>query len=1022
MNNSPEKSDSQSKKNSCEAALHESSLRNKRLTPELPIDDKLISSPTVKLQRILVRDSPSVFVGVDNDAMSSTGTTDSSDNYLNLHDAAKCHVRPRSETGDDFITDGDTMMSNVSSISTNTMNKVDELQITEDTRDGFEESLEGQRLFSNMDRDENESNLSSQSSNSKMSDKLSGTTTCIHNMYGTDKASWMDEHIQSERTHGMKSNLRMRSPSPAHSSNNRSRHSSGRSLSPIFEKAVDLTTGSRNVQQNTDAVDQSIPSNSSLDLSTNGTESQDCYEESLDLSCSTQSKIPTVVGCNTSQSHNVTSHGDGKTPENHKLENSAFDLYRQDKVHKSQSGVHQEKLISVQNGTIEPEDRSILSDLNNNNAERSLLTETWAEQSSVGQTSNNFKENGGETCPEAYNQQNELSSNSDLYVYKQYYDTPQNLTTPPKGKSFVQYTHHTDPQVHQYQTTQVFQQNEFGNQQNLIQYASQAQPNHQEIHNSQHLEQTYSQQVQPYTRQDGNFVHLQDVQTREDGNIQMSNYTCIPYSQYEPAIDEQQLAAEQLATELVQNYGGSKSHMISDILKHNDGQSYIPSGYERSSDVGEFNEIPNNQTVIHEVDLLNTPQQLTPLNDYKPDDQSQLGEPQAMSTPDLYRKSFMPKGVHQFEGTATYNDVHLHGGRWKKSTLVDDIQSHDNTESPFPPGTILNRGKSALLVKDEDCSFYSEDSESSCNQSKTEETGRRPFMDIKQQPSYSRLDQGGAYPGFGNSSTGRQYQSFAKNNQYVQPQNESTTMTFTPREMMESHLSQNQQFSKKNYVGPIMSDMDYSSIYPSREFIDRTANEPLAINENKRKHSNDNTPRKRSRVSKYNTEDIPKVPPQMPIVDHMFQKYPPVLRRDENNFAGKHKYFVVNPSDITNMSPKTLLTKYIDFLIVENEQITEISKSTNPPVDIYVTEDMYFMDSLKFHVPFPSRKFVEWVANFYPRLNFNNMKFKGRRPELPKDGGRVQVDNRPTQQILEDTFYFFQGIAMNGQDDTEKIK
>lgn len=326
------------------------------------------------------------------------------------------------------------------------------------------------------------------------------------------------------------------------------------------------------------------------------------------------------------------------------------------------------------------------------------------------------------------------------------------------------------------------------------------------------------------------------------------------------------------------------------------------------------------------------------------------------------------------------------------------------------------------MDKDGDDSFYSEDSESSCNLSKCSDLGKRPSMNMKQfqHSSNPPSDQPG-YLEYGNTPIGRSPPSFNKSNPYVQPQHEITTMTFTPREMMENHLSQNYHYPKKEVVGQQISEMDYSSIYPSRDFIDRTVNESYVNKDCKRKRSDNSTPRKRSRTSKYNTDDVPKVPPQMPIIDHMFQKYPPALRRDETS-GGKHKYFVVNPSEITHMSAKNLLMKYIDFLIVENEQVTEISKSSNPPVDIYVTEDMYFMDSLKFHVPFPSKKFVEWVANFYPRMNFQEMKFKGQYPRLPKDGGQLVIDHRPTQQILEDTFYYFQRIAMNGADSMQKVK
>jgi hypothetical protein len=287
--------------------------------------------------------------------------------------------------------------------------------------------------------------------------------------------------------------------------------------------------------------------------------------------------------------------------------------------------------------------------------------------------------------------------------------------------------------------------------------------------------------------------------------------------------------------------------------------------------------------------------------------------------------------------------------------------------------------------------------------------GQTPSCEHDQSLENQHVPSSDHYSGFKSPSS--------HNSSYGHSQHEVTKMTFTPREMMEIHLSQNYRYQKKSNYGQHVSE--YSSIYPSKEFIERTTNQKSG----KRNQSNEipkenQRPKKKSRISKYSTEDGPKVPPQMPIFDSTFQKYAPIIPRDEIH-ASKHKYFVVNPSEITNMASKSLVTKYIDFLILENEQITEISKSTNPPVDIYVTEDMYFMDSLKFNAPFPSKKFVEWVASFYPRLNFFEMKFKGRHPQMPQQNKVMKPDSRPTQQILEDTFYFFQREAMNVESEKE---
>ncbi|XP_045163024.2 uncharacterized protein LOC123527557 [Mercenaria mercenaria] len=551
-----------------------------------------------------------------------------------------------------------------------------------------------------------------------------------------------------------------------------------------------------------------------------------------------------------------------------------------------------------------------------------------------------------------------------------------------------------------------------------------------DIYRQSYLHNGYSQQqFTEGSKQQQLVANLpqQQQQIVVDSTSQVSGFG--QYSQYGPTLDDEQIAAEQLASELCSNYGGSNSHMISDILKRNGGQNYTYGGFERPNDIESMQQFDNmvaNQHVIHDVDLLNTPQQLPVDEDsqgvlYRSTrQQEQFGDPRASSTPQTYKRHRPVEAPQDYQTSVTYNDVHLHGGRWssQKSPM---IEQHPDPESPFPPA----RQKNTAVE-------YHDKKPHESYQTGLAERGQYSQRTPKQQSDMSPSNEGRNFlnmPQFQHtpvrecgSSGGNQhvqdtdqYNAFkspsSHNSSYGQPQHEVTKMTFTPREMMETHLSQNYRYQKKSSYGQHVSD--YSSIYPSREFIEKaTSQKNVKREQNNRVLQETLHPKKRARTSKYSTDDVPKVPPQMPIFDSMFQKYAPIIPRDEIH-GGKHKYFVVNPSEITNMASRSLITKYIDFLILENEQITEISKSTNPPVDIYVTEDMYFMDSIKFNAPFPSKKFVEWVASFYPRLNFFEMKFKGKHPKMPQEGKSVKPDTRPTQQILEDTFYFFQREAMN---------
>ena len=253
------------------------------------------------------------------------------------------------------------------------------------------------------------------------------------------------------------------------------------------------------------------------------------------------------------------------------------------------------------------------------------------------------------------------------------------------------------------------------------------------------------------------------------------------------------------------------------------------------------------------------------------------------------------------------------------------------------------------------------------------------------------------------------------------PSHEITTMTFTPRAQMESHLSGSYYSNNSlNAAHPKESssvsafsnhpihhgtNMDCSSIYPSREFIEKNSGGSYQSMAPARTSSYDTLvpPQKKRKLKSFSETDLNDDEPLpggyhfgLPLIAPNFPQQ-------------RKKYYVVNPSDAVTMPSKTLISKYIDFLILENEQITEISKSVSQPVDIYVTEDMYFMDTLKVKVPFPSKKFKEWVRSFYPKLRVENMRFKRMGRE---SGEQTGSDNRPTQQVLEDIFYFFQREAM----------
>ncbi|KAL5015356.1 hypothetical protein ScPMuIL_009626 [Solemya velum] len=144
------------------------------------------------------------------------------------------------------------------------------------------------------------------------------------------------------------------------------------------------------------------------------------------------------------------------------------------------------------------------------------------------------------------------------------------------------------------------------------------------------------------------------------------------------------------------------------------------------------------------------------------------------------------------------------------------------------------------------------------------------------------------------------------------------------------------------------------------------------------------------------------------------------LRNNDSQFSGMlpqqqnkpTELWVVNPSYAMNVSHKTLMSQYIEFLIEENEQITEMSQSFSIPVDIIVTEDLYIMDIARKDTPFPTPKFLDWVHKCYPRIDVQSFIYRQARFTKEREMRRYYNYNMPPRQLLEDTFFYFQRKRM----------
>ncbi|CAC5376899.1 unnamed protein product [Mytilus coruscus] len=122
----------------------------------------------------------------------------------------------------------------------------------------------------------------------------------------------------------------------------------------------------------------------------------------------------------------------------------------------------------------------------------------------------------------------------------------------------------------------------------------------------------------------------------------------------------------------------------------------------------------------------------------------------------------------------------------------------------------------------------------------------------------------------------------------------------------------------------------------------------------------------------------------------------------------------VDPTHVRSISHRGLIRKYIDYLLMENEYITEISKAVSLPMDNCVMDDPYLMDVIRVKIPFPTPKYMQFLKDFYPAIQVD---WKALNHQLDKyrsggDGAEkfhsYYLDNRAVPVLLGEAFYFFQ--------------
>ncbi|XP_062597319.1 uncharacterized protein LOC134258757 [Saccostrea cucullata] len=121
----------------------------------------------------------------------------------------------------------------------------------------------------------------------------------------------------------------------------------------------------------------------------------------------------------------------------------------------------------------------------------------------------------------------------------------------------------------------------------------------------------------------------------------------------------------------------------------------------------------------------------------------------------------------------------------------------------------------------------------------------------------------------------------------------------------------------------------------------------------------------------------------------------------------------VNPAEVRSIDHKGLISKYIDYLLIENEHITEMSKSVSIPIENCVMDDPYLMDIVRVKIPFPTPKYLQWLSSYYPTIQVDWPAIRKELAAYNGVGGRKPkrtyfVDRRPCHILLGESFYYFQ--------------
>ncbi|XP_059143583.1 uncharacterized protein LOC131930936 isoform X2 [Physella acuta] len=144
-----------------------------------------------------------------------------------------------------------------------------------------------------------------------------------------------------------------------------------------------------------------------------------------------------------------------------------------------------------------------------------------------------------------------------------------------------------------------------------------------------------------------------------------------------------------------------------------------------------------------------------------------------------------------------------------------------------------------------------------------------------------------------------------------------------------------------------------------------------------------------------------------PTLDQVREQSHPYQIKEQKKIV--RDVYPATSANVHTLKASHIVSWYIDYLIHENEHLTQISRAFSLPVNLFHSDDFYFMDSLKKKVHFPSLKFLSWMQQNLPSINVNAIDFhEGRPPALSTWNQDWFWQNKSRRDIIHDVFFYFQ--------------